>query len=61
MEKFDAKLEFDIKLIPYVGNDSWIEDTVINAFKCLNEIKIPQSSPDCDYCNYRFAAKELEK
>ena len=60
IEKFDAKLEFDIKILPYVGNDLWVEDEVINAFRCLNNNKLPQSSPDCDYCNYRNAARELE-
>jgi CRISPR/Cas system-associated exonuclease Cas4 (RecB family) len=61
VQKFDAKLEFDIKIIPYVGNADWVEDTVVDAFKCLNLKEIPQSSPECDYCNYRFAAKALEK
>lgn len=60
MEKFDAKLEFDIKIISYMGDDSWVEDEVINAYKCLNANKLPQSSLECDYCNYRNAAKELE-
>ena len=49
---FDAKLEFDITLIPYKGNDNWIEKTIIAAHKCLNGTKIPKADPDCDYCNY---------
>ncbi|NMC64216.1 MAG: PD-(D/E)XK nuclease family protein [SAR324 cluster bacterium] len=32
---FDGKLEFDITLIPYVGDDSWVENTVTEAHKCL--------------------------
>lgn len=51
-EAFDAKLEFDITLIPYTGNDSWIEPTVIEAHKCLNNSKIPKAGSDCDYCGY---------
>ncbi len=60
MEKFDAKLEFEIKIIPYIGDDSWVEETINNAYNCLNSLSIPDSSSDCDYCNYRKAARELE-
>ncbi len=49
---FDAKLEFDITLISYTGNDDWIEKTLENIKKCLNSDHIPESSPDCDYCSY---------
>jgi hypothetical protein len=60
-EGFDAKLEFDIKIIPYAGNDSWVEKAVLDAHRCLSSDRIPESSPDCDYCNYRKAAGEVEK
>ena len=60
-EKFDAKLEFDIKIIPYVGDDSWIEKTITDAYECLKSSLIPQSSVTCDYCNYRKAAGDVEK
>lgn len=49
---FDAKLEFDITLISYTGDDSWVENTIIDLHKCLNAGEIPQASPECDYCNY---------
>lgn len=49
---FDAKLEFDITLIAYQGNDSWIDKAITNAHKCLNSGNIPESALDCDYCNY---------
>jgi CRISPR/Cas system-associated exonuclease Cas4 (RecB family) len=49
---FDQKLEFDINLIPYKGDDSWIEKTIFDIHKCLNDGKIPEKNPDCDYCNY---------
>lgn len=55
VDKFDGKLEFDITLIPYVGNDNWIEGVVLDIHKCLNSNKIPKSGKDCDYCNYRNA------
>lgn len=49
---FDGKLEFDVTLIPYTGNDSWIEKTILKIRECLDQNKIPAASPDCDYCAY---------
>ncbi len=59
---FDAKLEFDITLIAYKGDDSWVEPTIIKAHECLNSDKLPSPGDDCDYCTYRKAVKVvLEK
>lgn len=59
-EAFDSKLEFDIKLIPYKGNDSWVGPTINKAIACLQQTDIPESGPDCDYCKYRQAVSEVE-
>jgi hypothetical protein len=58
---FDAKLEFDVKAIPYEGNNSWVEQALLDAKKCLMGGEIPGRSPDCDYCQYVSAVKEIEK
>lgn len=60
-EAFDGKLEFDVKLLPYKGDDSWVEKTLLDIHKCLENHKIPASGPDCDYCKYKEAVKEVEK
>ena len=57
---FDAKLEFDVTLIAYEGNDSWVEKAIKDAHKCLNGDSIPEAGEDCDYCAYREAVKEIE-
>lgn len=49
---FDSKLEFDIKLIPYKGNDSWVEKKIKDLHKCLKSSKTPKAGKDCDYCGY---------
>jgi hypothetical protein len=49
---FDAKLEFDITLIPYTGDCSWIDQTILDIKHCLDSNTIPESGPDCDYCQY---------
>src|SRR3990167_5707215 len=38
---FDAKLEFDIDIIPYTGDDSWIEKALTDIRACLNNEKLP--------------------
>jgi len=55
---FDKKIEFEVDVIPYVGNDNWIEETILNLHKCLLEKEIPAMDPDCDYCRYRKVAAE---
>jgi hypothetical protein len=51
-DAFNAKLEFDIKLLPYKGDDSWVEDTVREAHDVLESDDLPDSGEDCDYCAY---------
>lgn len=58
-EAFDAKLEFDIKLIPYTGDTAWVEGALIAARQCL-EGSLPKASSTCDYCAYRQAAASVE-
>ena len=58
---FDGKLEFDIKIIPYVGDDFWVEKEIIKAHKCLISNKIPKSGESCDYCSYVSAVKNYHK
>ncbi len=60
-EAFDAKLEFDIKVLPYRGKTEWIEGVIKKIWECLNSKQIPESHPDCDYCNYVKAIKEKIK
>ncbi|MFA6536844.1 MAG: PD-(D/E)XK nuclease family protein [Patescibacteria group bacterium] len=57
-EAFDGKLDFEVTLIPYHGNDSWVEKTIIDAHKCLKSDKIPKANKECDYCSYVEAAKK---
>ncbi len=61
-EAFDAKLEFDVKIIPYTGDSSWVEKELKNIKKCLTSDILPASSAECQFCAYRAAAeKALEQ
>ena len=55
---FDGKLEFNIKIIPYKGNGSWIENTLLEIHKTLMSNEIPLSPPTCEHCGYIKKAKE---
>jgi len=59
-ESFDGKLEFDTTLIPYIGNDSWVESILFDIKKCLDAEVLPESGSDCDYCAY-FNARKLHE
>lgn len=58
-EAFDGKLEFDVKIIPYTGDDSWVSGTISEMKDCLMENTIPKPADDCDYCSYRKASAEV--
>ncbi|MBU3918360.1 PD-(D/E)XK nuclease family protein [Patescibacteria group bacterium] len=55
---FDKKIEFDVKVIPYEGDDSWVEGTIKELHQCLLSKDIPKMADDCDYCRYRKVAAE---
>ena len=60
-EAFDGKLEFDIKIIPYLGNTNWVTGTIQKAVECLKGDSLPDPSDDCAFCQYRTAVREFEK
>lgn len=60
VDTFDGKLEFDVKIIPYTGSDTWVDDTLLSIKRTLESDAIPPSGAECDYCKYReFAGKKL--
>jgi len=60
-DRFDARLDFDIKIIGYTGDDSWIEEKVFAMHRCLMSSAIPGHSAGCDYCVYNKALRDVEK
>lgn len=59
VDAFDAKLDFEVTLIEYEGDDSWIEPTLLHIKSCLDDPRVPKSAEDCDYCRYREAAGKV--
>jgi PD-(D/E)XK nuclease superfamily protein len=58
---FNDQLVFDVKVIPYRGDDAWIEPTLLQVKQCLDAPNVPASGADCDYCDYRRAAARHER
>ncbi len=60
VKAFDGRIEFDITLIAYEGNDSWVEPTIKDLHTCLQLDDIPPAGKDCDYCAYREAVQSVK-
>ncbi len=64
VDAFDAKLEFDIVLIPYTGKDGWVSDVLVDMRKTLESDEIPEvgisfGGGPCEHCTYREAAGKI--
>lgn len=57
LPRFDKKLDFDVFLLPYEGNDLWVEETIREAYGCLQGRIIPALEESCDYCRYYEGVK----
>ncbi len=59
LDGFDNHLEFIVKMLPYEGNTSWIDETLERIKRCLDSNSTPLSSDDCDYCKYVSESKAV--
>jgi len=60
-EAFDARLEFDVTLIPYEGDDTWVEKALVRAKTILDADVLPNATSACDYCAYHEARLSVER
>ncbi|MDP6387691.1 MAG: PD-(D/E)XK nuclease family protein [Candidatus Pacebacteria bacterium] len=58
-EAFDGKLEFDIDVISYKGDSSWIEKVLGDIKKTLESDEIPAKGELCEHCPYREDAGKI--
>ena len=57
---FNDRLDFEKVLIPYEGDDSWIEPTLYSIFECLKGDMLPVMGHECDFCKYLANAKSID-
>lgn len=60
-EAFDARIDFDTYLMPYTGNDSWVEPKIAKLHACLNQDRIPAAAPACSYRQYSSAMNHVTR
>lgn len=61
LDAFDSKLEFDVVLIPYTGDDSWVSEALTSIKETLESNTIPEvgtgfGGGPCEFCTYRDLA-----
>ena len=49
---FDRKVEFKVSILKYIGDDGWIEDTLADIKKLLDQDSTPDCTEGCSYCEY---------
>ncbi|OGQ22332.1 MAG: hypothetical protein A3I05_09530 [Deltaproteobacteria bacterium RIFCSPLOWO2_02_FULL_44_10] len=60
-QAFDKKIDFDVNLIEYVGDDSWVEKTLVKIKTCLESDAAPAFGKSCDWCAYWKARLSVEE
>ena len=59
LDGFFDRIEFRTKVIPYKGDDSWVEPTLYKIKDCLESDEMPKNDENCDYCRYARDRTEL--
>ncbi len=64
LDGFFDKIEFKTKLIPYTGDDSWVEPTVQKMKACMDNDDMPPMGDSimggpCEFCSYAKQRMEL--
>ena len=49
---FNNRLDFTVSMLPYVGNDNWVEPALHAIKECLDSDVIPAATEECEYCQY---------
>ena len=58
-ERFDAKMNFDIKLIDYEVNTDWIKEKILDMKRIMDSNEIPERTAHCENCAYLAQGSKL--
>jgi len=56
-DKFDATLHFDLTLVPYKTDDSWVKNKIIDMKKVLDAKEVPVLNKSCEKCMFLITGK----
>jgi len=56
---FDARLEFSIRLLPYDGDDRWVEGTLAKIRATLMRSEAPPPAAGCEFCAFTARAARV--
>jgi CRISPR/Cas system-associated exonuclease Cas4 (RecB family) len=63
LDSFNNRVEFRTKIIPYTGNDGWVEPTLKKMKACLEgdmpAVGTAAMGGECDFCSYARARTDL--
>jgi hypothetical protein len=60
-KEFAEHLQFEVSVLPYMGSDKWIEETILAAHRCLQSASAPPLViGSCYYCSYHLARLAAE-
>ena len=60
-KKFSNKISFKVSILEYVGNDDWVENTILEIKQILNSNKLPETSNECKMCSFINSHLEVTK
>ena len=52
LDKFNNELIFNVQIIPYNADNSWVEKVITKLHECLQSEEIPLPNQTCKYCEY---------
>ncbi len=58
-DKFDSTLHFDLTLVPYITNSSWVKNKIIDMKKVLESKNVPELNKYCEKCMYLNTGKNF--
>jgi hypothetical protein len=58
-DSFDAKLQFDLTLVPYKTDASWVENKITEMKATLEAPKVPEINKFCEKCLYLETGKNF--
>jgi hypothetical protein len=58
-DSFDAKLQFDLTLVPYKTDTSWVENKIIEMKAIMESSDIPEINKYCEKCLYLDTGKKF--